>query len=55
MKRLTMLIVAGIMGLLLIGCGENAPKPAPTTDTSATQPAAGTTSDTGTSDNAKDE
>ncbi len=41
MKRLTMFVVAGMMGLLLAACGENAPKqPVATTDVVVEQPAA---------------
>ncbi len=40
MKRLTMLVVAGMMGLLLAACGEEPKAPAAQTETTATQPAA---------------
>lgn len=40
MKRLTMLVVAGMMGLLLAACGENAPKQPAATEVGVEQPAA---------------
>ena len=40
MKRLTMLVVAGMMGLLLAACGEEPKAPAAQTETTVTQPAA---------------
>ena len=39
MKRLVMFVVAGMMGLLLAACGDNAPKPATTPDAAVEQSA----------------
>ncbi len=40
MKRLAMLVVAGMMGLLLVACGDNAPKQPAATEVGVEQPAA---------------